>query len=120
MMKKYLTVEEYLADQPKDIRNVLDQLRNVIKEAAPEAEEVMSYGMPAFRQNGIIAYYAAFKNHFSFFPTSSGVAVFRDELSGFKCSKGTIQIPYSKELPVDLIKRIVKFRLEEISSKKKK
>ena len=89
-------------------------------EAAPEAQETISYGMPAFRQNGIIVYFAAFKDHIGFFPTSSGVSAFAGELSSYDTAKGTIRLPLDKPIPVDLIQKIVKFRVQENLNKKKK
>jgi uncharacterized protein YdhG (YjbR/CyaY superfamily) len=95
-------------------------MRQVIHEAAPEAQETISYGMPAFRQNGIIVYFAAFKDHIGFFPTSSGVSAFAGELSSYDTAKGTIRLPLDKPIPVDLIQKIVKFRVQENRNKKKK
>jgi len=95
-------------------------MRQVIHEAAPEAQEAISYGMPAFRQNGIIVYFAAFKDHIGFFPTSSGVSAFAGELSSYDTAKGTIRLPLDKPIPVDLIQKIVKFRVQENRNKKKK
>jgi uncharacterized protein YdhG (YjbR/CyaY superfamily) len=95
-------------------------MRQVIHEAAPEAQETISYGMPAFRQNGIIVYFAAFKDHIGFFPTSSGVSAFAGELSSYDTAKGTIRLPLDKPIPVDLIQKIVKFRVQENLNKKKK
>jgi uncharacterized protein YdhG (YjbR/CyaY superfamily) len=95
-------------------------MRQVIHEAAPEAQEAISYGMPAFRQNGIIVYFAAFKDHIGFFPTSSGVSAFAGELSSYDTAKGTIRLPLDKPIPVDLIQKIVKFRVQENLNKKKK
>ena len=92
----------------------------MIHEAAPEAQETISYGMPAFRLNGILVYFAAFKDHIGFFPTSSGVSAFAGELSSYDTAKGTIRLPLDKPIPVDLIQKIVKFRVQENLNKKKK
>ena len=114
---KISTIDEYIASFPEEVQLLLKQLRTIIKEAAPEAEEVISYQMPAFKYYGILVYFAAFKNHIGFFPTASGVEVFREELSAYKLSKGTIQLPFDKPLPLDLITRIIKFRKIENAAK---
>jgi uncharacterized protein YdhG (YjbR/CyaY superfamily) len=106
-------VDDYIAGFPDEIRTALQELREVIKRAAPNAEEIISYRMPAYRQKEVLVYFAAFKDHVSLFPTSSGVAAFSQELSGYRCSKGTIQFPLNCPLPLDLISRIVRFRLGE-------
>jgi uncharacterized protein YdhG (YjbR/CyaY superfamily) len=111
--KEAKTIDEYIARFPKEIAENLQKLRKTIKEAAPDTEESMSYQMPAFRLNGILVYFAAFKDHISFFPTSSGVAAFRKYLADYKTSKGTIQFPLNKPIPIDLVKNIVKYRARE-------
>jgi len=95
-------------------------MRAIIRKAAPDAEETISYSMPAFRQKNILVYFAAFKNHIGLYPTASGVENFKHELNDYNWSKGAIQFPYDKPLPFDLISRIVKFRVSEIESKSKK
>ncbi len=112
-MEKPATVDEYIASFPPEIQRVLQEIRRTIRAAAPEAEEVISYQMPAFKQNGVLVYYAAFKDHVSLFPTGSGVEVFKDELAPYRTSKGTVQFPLDKPLPIDLIKRIIEFRVKE-------
>jgi uncharacterized protein YdhG (YjbR/CyaY superfamily) len=111
--KKFKTVDEYFSVLPESIQKILAGLRKTIKEAAPKAEEVISYNMPAFRQNGILVYYAANKNHIGFYPTSTPIKVFKKELANYKTSKGAIQFPIEKAIPKTLVKRIVKFRLNE-------
>jgi uncharacterized protein YdhG (YjbR/CyaY superfamily) len=106
-------VDEYIADFPLPVQNKLEELRATIKKAAPGAEEKISYKMPAFNLKGILVYFAAFKNHIGFYPTSSGVYAFKKELAGYETSKGTIQFPVDKPLPLDLITRIVIFRMNE-------
>ncbi len=106
-------IDEYIADFPEDIQKKLMKIRTAIKKAAPAAEEKISYGMPAFGMKGILVYFAAFKNHIGFFPTSSGVEAFKKELTGLKNSKGAIQFPLNKPLPIKLITRIVNFRIKE-------
>jgi uncharacterized protein YdhG (YjbR/CyaY superfamily) len=114
------SVEEYIAGFPDNIRVILNQLRDTVRNAAPEAEEVISYQMPAYKQNGIVVYFAAFKSHISFFPTASGIEAFRKELSAFRCSKGTVQFPIDNQLPIDLITAIVRYRVRENLEKKAK
>ena len=118
--KQYKNIDEYIAGFPKDIQDILQNLRRVIHEAAPEAQETISYSMPAFKQNGILVYFAAFKDHIGFFPTSSGVSAFSKELAPYETSKGTIRFPLDEPIPVNLIKKIVKFRVRENRDKKKK
>ena len=109
----YQSIDEYIAQFPPEIREKLQEIRKIIREAAPDAEEKISYRMPAFALNGILVYFAAFKNHLGFFPTASGVEGFKDQLTGYKISKGTIQLPLDQPIPVDLIRKIVRFRVEE-------
>ncbi len=112
------SIDEYIALQPEAMREKLHRLREIIKSAAPEAEEVISYMMPAFKFNGILVYFALFKSHIGFFPTASGVKEFEERLLKYETSKGTIRLPLDKPLPVKLIKDIVRFRVKENLSKK--
>ncbi|MFB6340485.1 iron chaperone [Saccharicrinis sp. FJH62] len=114
------TVDEYIINAPLDIQEKLQQLREIIKDVAPNATERISYQMPAFAQNGILVYFAANKNHIGFYPTASGIKFAEPELKSFKYSKGAIQFPHDQDLPVDLIRNIVRFRLEENTHKIKK
>jgi uncharacterized protein YdhG (YjbR/CyaY superfamily) len=107
------TIDEYIAGFPDDIQDKLQKLRMTIRKAAPQAEEKISYQIPAFALNGALVYFAAFKKHVSFFPTPSGIREFKQELSIYKGSKGTVQFPLDKPIPFGLISRIVKFRLKE-------
>src|ERR1700736_6402580 len=109
------TVDEYLADVPDPARSTLKHIRAVIRSVVPaETTEVISYGIPMFKYNGMLVGYAAFKNHCSLFPTGSGVIKkFEKELKGFATSKGTIQFPSDKPLPDALLKKIVKVRVTE-------
>ena len=113
------SVDDYIKQFPPDIRKKLKQLRGIILNAAPDCEEGISYQMPVYKQNGVLVYFGAFKNHIGFFPTASGISEFKKELSGYKLSKGTIQIPNEKPIPINLIKRIVKFRINKNSKKLK-
>ena len=112
-MNKPTDIDAYISGYPEAIRKLLQEIRDTIKKAAPQAEEVISYGMPAFRQNGMLVWFAAFKNHIGFYPIPSGIEAFKDELSAFKGTKESIHFPLDKPLPVDLISRIVTFRLAE-------
>jgi uncharacterized protein YdhG (YjbR/CyaY superfamily) len=117
MKTNYKTIEEYIKTFPPDIQIILEQMRQTISQAAPEATEAISYQMPAFKLNGNLVFFAAFKNHIGFFPTPSGVRAFRKELSPYKLSKGTIQFPLDKPVPFNLVKKIVIFRVKENSKK---
>ncbi len=109
----YKSIDEYISNFPPEVQEILKRLRKVIKEAAPDAEEKISYQMPAFVLHGNLVYFAAYKNHIGFYPTSSGVDAFKHELSEYKTSKGTVQFPIKKSLPYELISKIVKFRVIE-------
>ena len=109
-MVKAANIDEYIQGFPEETQKILQQLRAAIKKAAPKSEEVISYAMPAFKQNGVLVYFAAYKNHIGFYPTSSGIEAFKDELSKYKSSKGAVQFPIDKPLPLTLISKIVKFR----------
>ena len=113
-------VDKYLEGFPQEVQNQLGQLRQIIRLAAPEADEVISYGMPAYKWKGILVYFAGYKSHIGFYPTSSGIEAFKSELTGFKWSKGTIQFPVGQPLPIGLITRIVKFRMDVNGRKTKK
>jgi uncharacterized protein YdhG (YjbR/CyaY superfamily) len=110
---KFKTVEEYFSAFPASTQGILEEVRNTIKRAAPDAKEVISYNMPAFKLNGVLVYYAAHKEYIGFYPTASPIMAFKDELSAYKWSKGAIQFPVDKPIPVDLITRIVQFRVRE-------
>ncbi len=112
-------IDEYITGCPEHVREKLKELRETIRKAAPVAEEKISYQMPAFNLNGILVYFAAQTRHIGFYPTSSGVAAFKKELAGYKTSKGAIQFPTDKPLPLDLIARIVQFRVRKNSTKGK-
>jgi uncharacterized protein YdhG (YjbR/CyaY superfamily) len=116
--KQIKTVDEYIATFPKNVQVVLQEVRQTIKEAAPQAEETISYQMPAFKQDGVLVWFAAFKNHIGFFPKVSAIVAFKKELEGYELSKGTIRFPLDKPIPLDLVRKIVKFRVEENRHKK--
>lgn len=106
-------IDEYIAQFPPGIQDLLHQLRSTIRAAAPEAKEVISYKMPGFRYKGMLVWFAMFRKHIGFFPTNSGVTAFEDQLSAFRYSKGAIQFPLDKPLPLDLVTKIVRFRVDE-------
>jgi uncharacterized protein YdhG (YjbR/CyaY superfamily) len=114
------SVDEYIGSFPTQIRSKLIELRNLIKQTAPDAEEKISYQMPTFYLNGNLVHYAAHSKHIGFYPTSSGIAKFKSELSSYKHSKGAVQFPLEEPLPLELIKKIVRFRLEENMKKRRK
>ena len=115
MKKNFYTIDEYIAAFPKNVQNVLQQIRHAIKEVAPEAEETISYNMPAFKLKGKLVWFGAFKNHIGFYPRESAIKGFQERLVGYEVSKaqGTIKFPLDKPVPLDLIKEMVKFRVEE-------
>jgi len=118
-MKKPVNIDEYISTFPEEIQVRLEEMRAIIKKAAPKTEEVISYSMPAFKQNGVLVYFAGYKSHIGFYPTASGISNFKDEFSTYKSSKGAVQFPLEKPLPARLITKIVKFRVAEDLSKVK-
>lgn len=114
------TIDDYLARWPKDVQSRLQALRRTIRAEAPEAEEAISYQMPAFKLYGKnLVYFAAAKNHIGFYPTPSGVEAVKHELAAYKSAKGSIQFPMDQPLPLALIRKIVKFRVQEEKKKGK-
>jgi uncharacterized protein YdhG (YjbR/CyaY superfamily) len=107
------SIDEYIANFPKDVQKILEELRTVIKASAPDAEERISYQMPAFALRGNLVYFAAHKKHIGFYPTSSGIEAFKPELSRYESAKGSVRFPIDEPLPLELISRIVKFRVTE-------
>ncbi|OFY87141.1 MAG: hypothetical protein A3F72_16685 [Bacteroidetes bacterium RIFCSPLOWO2_12_FULL_35_15] len=118
-MKKPLNIDEYIKNYPKEIQQRLEKIRTTIKNNAPKAEEVISYGMPAFKLNGLLVWFAAHKKHIGFYPKASGIEAFKKELSVFKGAKGSVQFPFDKPLPIGLITKIIKFRVKENLEKAK-
>ena len=122
----FVSIDEYISTFPKEIQKILEELRATIKVAAPEAAEKISYQIPTFALKGNLVHFAAFKNHIGFYPTPSGIQAFKKELSMYESAKGSVQFPIDKPLPLELIRRIVKFRVTEnlknaeIKSRKKK
>jgi uncharacterized protein YdhG (YjbR/CyaY superfamily) len=114
-------IDEYLARVPQPARSTLSRIRAVIRSVAPpEATEAISYGIPAFKYKGMLVWFAAFSKHCSLFPGSSVIEAFKDELEGFSISKGTIQFPVDKPLPVALVKKLVKARIVENERRKQR
>lgn len=111
--KKINSVDEYIASYPPDVQELLQTMRSLIRQAAPQATELMSYNMPAYKQHRVLVYFAANKNHIGFYPTSSITTIFKDELIAYKTSKGAIQFPKDKPIPRTLVKKIVKYRVAE-------
>nr|WP_211315950.1 DUF1801 domain-containing protein [Oceanobacillus chungangensis] len=107
------TTDEYIRQFPPEVQEKLNTLRGIIKELVPEAQEKISYQMPTFALYGNIIHFAAYKNHIGLYPGASGIAAFQKELVGYKTSKGTVQIPIGDPLPAELIRKIVKFKVEE-------
>ncbi len=118
-MKKPRDIDEYISSFPKHTQKVLKQLRATIRKAAPQAEEVISYGIPAFKMNGIVVYFAAHSKHIGMYPKPSGSEALKKELSAYKGGKGTIRFPLDKPLPLALITRFVKFRAHQDVQKAK-
>ncbi len=116
---KFQTVDAYIASCPAGIRPKLQQLRKIIRETAPGAEESISYNMPGYKFKGPLVYFASNKAHIGFYPTPSPLTAMEKELAGYKTSKGAIQFPHDKPLPVTLVKKILKFKLKENEAKEK-
>lgn len=113
------TIDDYISTFPEDMRSILEKMRKTIRGAAPDAEETISYRIPTFKLNGNLVHFAAFKDHIGFFPTSSARVAFPKELSKYKGGIGTIQFPLDQPIPYALVRKIVKYRVKENTSKKK-
>ena len=112
-------VDAYIASFPPETQLLLELVRATIKKAAPKAEEVISYQMPAYKLEGILVYFAGYKKHIGFYPGGGGLEEYKDEVSKYKHSKGAVQFPLDKDLPVGLITKIVKFRIKQNQAKAK-
>src|SRR5215217_3659765 len=106
-------IDEYIKTFPGSTGDLLEQVRKTIKENAPESAETINYGIPTFTLNGNLVHFAAYKNHIGFYPTPSGIEAFREELSRFEGAKGSVKFPIDEPIPLDLIRKIVKFRVKE-------
>jgi len=118
--KEFTSIDEYIRSFPPEIQKLLNEVRGAIKATAPDAIEKISYHITTFYLNGNLVHFAAFKNHIGFYPTSSGISAFKDELKEYKSAKGSVQFPLDKPMPIALIKRIVKYRVGENTQKPKK
>lgn len=114
------TVDGYISGFPKDTQDILQQIRATIKSAAPDSTELIKYGIPTFVLHGNLVHFGGYKNHIGFYPAPSGITQFEYELEPYKTGKGTLQFPLNKPLPLDLILRIVKFRVEQNMEKAQK
>lgn len=110
---KFTSVEEYIATFPAATQKLLQQMRATIKKAAPKAEELISYNMPAYKLQGPLVYFAGYKGHIGFYPVSSAIREFEKELSNYEGAKGTVRFPLNEPLPLKLIARMVKYRIQE-------
>ncbi len=111
------SIADYLDRFPKDMQALLRRMRATIKKAAPNAEEAISYGIPGFKLNGSLVWFAGYKRHIGFYPGSSAIAAFKNQLSAYKSAKGSVQFPVDEPLPLALVSRIVKFRVKQNVSK---
>lgn len=107
------SVDAYIALYPADVQEILQKIRAIVREAAPEAVETISYQMPTFKLHGNLVHFAAYSKHIGFYPIPSGAEKFKEELSAYKGGKGSVQFPLNQPIPYDLIARIVAFRVEE-------
>jgi len=120
MATQIKTMDEYINLFPEDVRTILNELRQAIKETAPDAEESINYQIPTFTLNGNLVHFAAFKNHIGFYPAPSGLEAFKKELAAYKGAKGSVQFPINQPLPLPLIRKIVEYRVKENSERKPK
>ena len=111
------TIDDYIKAFPKDVQKKLQSIRQLVRKLAPEATEKISYQMPTFYLNGNLVHFAAFQNHIGFYPTPVGVSAFQEELSRYKNGKGSVQFPMDEAPPMDLIKRMVQFRIDKNRTK---
>jgi uncharacterized protein YdhG (YjbR/CyaY superfamily) len=114
----YKNIDEYIGKAPSDTQHILQEIRAIVKEEAPDAVEAISYQMPTFKLNGKnLVHFAGWANHIGFYPTPTGTAAFTKELEPYAHAKGSVQFPLDKPIPYDLIRKIIKYRVEEISKK---
>jgi uncharacterized protein YdhG (YjbR/CyaY superfamily) len=115
--KKPETIKAYIDTFPPDVQKILQTIRRAIHEAAPEATEAISYQMPAFNYKGYLVYFARYKSYIGFYPATAAMDIFQKEVAPYKTSTGTLRFPLDKPMPLTLIKKIVKFRVQENSKK---
>jgi uncharacterized protein YdhG (YjbR/CyaY superfamily) len=116
----YASIDAYIADFSPEIQEKLEAVRRTVREAAPDAKEIISYQMPTFYLKGNLVHFAAFKQHIGFYPAPSGIEAFQEELAAYKGAKGSVQFPLDQPLPLELVRRITAFRVEENLAKGKK
>lgn len=112
-MVEVKSVDEYIAQYPDEVKLLLEQMRVTIKNAIPEAVEAISYGMPTFKLEGNLVHFAAHSHHIGFYPAPSGILAFEEELKAYNSAKGSVQFPFDRPLPLDLVKQMCEFRAEE-------
>ena len=110
---KPTTVDEYIVQFPQDVQQILFKVRALVKELAPAATERISYGMPGFYLNGMLVWFAGHKDYIGFYPTGEGIEAFKNELSGYKWSKGAVQFPLDQPIPYELMRKMVNFRISQ-------
>lgn len=113
-------IDDYIAAYPANVQELLQTMRTTIQQAAPDATEAITYAIPTFKLNGNLVHFAGYKNHIGFYPAPMGIEAFKKETAQYEAGKGTLQFPLDKPLPLDLIERIVKFRVEKNLAKAKK
>jgi uncharacterized protein YdhG (YjbR/CyaY superfamily) len=113
-------IDEYIANFPDDVQKILQKVRKIIRQTAPDAQEKINYGIPTLTLNGNLVHFAGFKNHIGFYPTPSGIEKFKKELSEYEGAKGSVKFPLNQPIPYDLIKKITEFRVKEQQAKAKK
>ncbi len=111
------TIDQYIARFPRDVQEILEKIRDIVREAAPDATEAIKYQIPTFVLNGNLVHFAAYPKPIGFYPTPSGIAQFKNELSSYPSAMGSVQFPLDKAIPLNLIKKIVKFRVKEVREK---
>lgn len=117
-MKSYQNIDEYIASYPVEVQEILQKIRQVVQKEAPEATEKISYGIPTYYLHENLVHFAAYKKHIGFYPTSSGIEAFKAEIGEYKWSRGTVQFPLDKPMPYELIRKMVRFRVKEVKSKR--
>jgi len=120
MDKNFTSIDQYIKSFPNGVQTILQKVRKTIRDAAPDAEETIKYAMPTFVFHGNLVHFAGYKNHVGFYPTPSGIEAFKEEFSRYHWAKGSVQFPINEPMPLDLIFRIVKFRVKESLEKANK
>ena len=110
-------IDDYIAGFPQSVQETLHKLRAIVREVAPDAEEALKYRMPTFVLRENLVHFAAFENHIGFYPTPSAIEAFKNELTGYKSAKGSVQFPHKQPVPFALIKKMIQFRVKEVQTK---